>query len=480
MRTFHHFAKKFRNRQCGQNSGSIVVIILIIMLFLTTLLFGAITVANANLYRAWSRLMLLQAQYAAESGADYAVTTLNNVNSGFTGTTSDIQVLSTVLYKATFSVSVTTSGSTATITSTGKVYKPANATTPRYTRKIQVTAKQTSSSNAYGLMGTNSIVIDSAVKNVTAKTIFVNSFIKASKNSTNLNFSSLTAGGKDSSTGASNCSISGSGTLNNVPSTSKATIDMAYNNCITPPGNTSNSNFTVTANDNSISTITSLYIPWSQYMDSSYQSSPSGCNDWSGSGTITIPSTGNTKKTHYPDSGSGIASTCGTSGVIALGTNTYNIADNVHIRADLCSYTTQCYPTFNNTSGSLKYIFVEGNAYFKGVKTTGTNPIVLETFGADSSTVPNSKCNGIGASIYVGNNGSNGTNAPELYLLTRRNICFDLSKFDANPALGGLGGQNLYISTNSGTPFDMNLNTSFPTASIPINLAWRATGYERL
>jgi len=85
------------NTYAEQQTGSIVVIVLIIMLFLTTMLFGAILLANENLNRAWQRLMLLQAQYAAESGADYAVTTLNNVNSGYTGTgaspTNDIQAL---------------------------------------------------------------------------------------------------------------------------------------------------------------------------------------------------------------------------------------------------------------------------------------------------------------------------------------------------------------------------------------------------
>lgn len=465
--------------------GSIVVTILIMMLFLTTMTFGAILLANENMNRAWSRLLLLQAQYAAESGADYTITTLNNVNGSYTGTTSDVQVLSNVLYKATFAVTVTTSGANTIITSTGKVYKPANASSPSYIRKIKVTAERTAGSTASGMMGTNSIVIDSSVKNVNASSIFANLFVKASKNTTNLNFSSITVAGKDSASGTSNCSIEGSGTLNNYPTTSKATIDVAYNNCLSPPGNISNTNFTVKANDNTINTIQSLYIPWSQYMDSTYQNSPTGCSDWSASGsTITIPSTGNTKKTHYPDSSSGISTSCGTNGVIALkdtSVATYNITDNVHIRADLCSYSSQCHPKFNNTSGSLKFLFVEGNAYFSGIDTAaGSSPIVIETFGANSSAIPKNHCNGIGASIYVGNDGSNGTAAPQVYLLTKNNICFDQSKFAANPALAGMGGQNLYIATNSGTPFDLYLNTTFPTSQIPINLAWRAIGYERL
>lgn len=470
-----------------RQSGSIVVIILIIMLFLTTMLFGAIMLANENLNRAWQRLMLLQAQYAAESGADYAITTLNNLNSSYSGTgaspSGDITVLSSSsLYKATFSVTVSTSGSTATITSTGKVYKPKNAATAAYTRKIRVTAQQTSGSYSSAIMSSNNIIVDSSVKNVTVNDVLLNGYFKANKNTTNINFTKMTVAGKDSASGSSNCSIGGSGTLINYPSSSKATIDMAYSNCITPPGNTSNSNFNVTANDNNISKIQSLYIPWSQYMDNSYSSSPSGCNDWTGASPITIPSTGNAKKTHYPDSGSGIASTCGTSGVLALGSKQYNFNDNLHIRADLCSYSSPCHPIFNNTSSSLRYIFVEGDAFFSGIDTaSGSGPIVIETYGADSSAIPNNHCNGLGASIYLGNDGSNATNAPSVYLLSKNNICMDQSKFGSAQALGGAGGHNMYIATNSGTPFDLNLySVTFPYSSIPINLAWRATGYERL
>src|SRR5262249_25735069 len=142
--------------------------------------------------------------------------------------------------------------------------------------------------------------------------IYLNGFVKLSKNTNTLKFSSLTIAGKD--TGASNCSIEGSGSLGNNPSGTKATIDVAYNNCINPPANASNANFNVTANDSSVSTIQSLYIPPSAYMDSSYTNA-GNCNDWtSGSSTLTIPSVA--KKSHYPDSSSGTISSCGTSGNI--------------------------------------------------------------------------------------------------------------------------------------------------------------------
>jgi hypothetical protein len=120
---------------------------------------------------------------------------------------------------------------------------------------------------------------------------------------------------------------------------------MAYNNCISPPGNTSNANFNITANSGNISTVTSLYIPWSQYMDSSYTAANS-CNDWTtGASPRKIPATASSKKTHYPDSSSNVATTCGTNGDIDLGSNQYNITDNVHVRASLCA-ANACDPTF--------------------------------------------------------------------------------------------------------------------------------------
>lgn len=470
--------------QQPEQDGSVVVAIIYIMLFLTTITLSVLMLANANLQRAYSRIFVLQAQYAAESGADAAIAALNS-GSSFTGTTSDVTVLTNSGYKATYATTVAagSSGSQKIITATGKVYRPAAATTPTYTRQIRVTAAQSSTTSASGLMSRNIIDVDSSVKNIYGSDVYLNGFVHLRSNVTNLYVTNLTVAGKD--TGVGNCSIEGSGNLKKSTSLGagqKANITMAYNNCINPPGNTSTTDLNITANSSSVTPIQSMYIPWSQYMDSTYQNSPGGCGDWTASGaTLTIPSTGNTKKTHYPDSGSGIASSCGTSGTLNLGTKTYNITDNVHIRANLCS--TACSPTFNNTSGSLKYIFVEGWANFASLHTsTGSSPIVFITYGADPGAHSN-QCP-YGDSIYLNKNGSTGTAAPALYLLATNSICLYQTKFDGDPAtggsLGGLGGKNLYIASNSGSPFDLALNPSFPVNSIPVNLAWRATGYERL
>lgn len=471
-----------------KSQGSIVVTILVLMIFSTTMLLGLDILANANLFRARGRIFLLQAQYTAESGADAAIATLNGGNTTYTGTSGEVQVLSTNSDKATYSTTVTGTGSQRTIIAIGKVYVPATATHPTYTRKIRVTASQTSSQIATSMLSRNIISIASGVKNIYARDVYANGFINMAKNTTNLVAENITVAGKN--TGAGNCSIGGSGTL--VKPTSftnagqtKTNITMAYNNCLTPPGNTSNTDFNVTANSSAVSVVQSTYIPWSQYMDSTYQNSPGGCSDWtSGTSPRQIPSTGNPKKTHYPDSGSNISTSCGTNGDLNLGSATYVLNDSVHIRANLCA-SSSCTPTFDNPTNNTVYMFVEGSVNFTDVKTTaGSGPIVLISYGADPSSLTGS-CP-YGGSIYLGKSTSGYVEAPDLYLLATNGLCIDGTKFGTNtdpataPMLGGIGGKNIYVASNPSTPRDLYLDPSFPVSSIPINLSWRESGYERL
>jgi hypothetical protein len=472
-----------RTQRIGQ-SGSVLVNILIVLSFLTTMLFSILLLANSNLQRARGRIMLLQAQYAAESAADAAIAELNNNNATYAGTSTDVTLLTTGQYKATYSVAVA-SGSTAKekiLTATGKIYRPANAATPKITRKLRVTVQRSSTSTASSVLSRNIINVDSGVKDITGKNIYVNGYINMSKNSTNLIAENITVGGRN--TGAGNCSIGGTGNLVKPSSFStagqtKTNIVLAYNNCISPPGNLSNANFNVSANQGTISPIQSTYIPWNEYLDSSYNNA-NNCNDWTnGTSPRTIPSAANPKKTHYPDSSSNIATTCGTSGNINLGSARYNITDHVHIRANLCA-TAACTPTFYNPNpgaAGIKYVFVEGTINFDGMQSVaGSGPIVFITYGADPASKA-SVCP-LGGSIYLGNSGT--TSAPAIFFLASNGLCLDKTKFGASPALGGIAGKNLYIATNAGSPHDLELDKTFPVSSIPIDLAWRAMRYQRL
>lgn len=466
--------------RASKQTGSVIVSILVVTIFLTTLLFALMVLASTNLARARGRIMLLQAQYAAESAADSAIAQLNAGNETYTGD-SNVELLNTSQYKATYDVSVANGADAKEkiVAATGKVYAPAASSTPSFTRSIRVTVQRSSTTTSSSMLSRNIIYVASGVKDIKAKDVYVNGFIHLDKNVNNLIAETITVAGKN--TGPSNCSIGGSGNLIKpasftTPGLTKTQIRTAYNNCINPPGNTSNANFDVFVNQGNISTVQSMYIPWSQYMDNSYQNSAGGCNDWTtGSSPHDIPSTGNTKKTHYPDSSSNVASSCGTSGNLNLGTGQYNITDHVHLRANLCA-TSACSPTFYNPDSSLKFVFVEGTINFdKVISASGSGPIVFVTYGADPAS-KTSVCP-YGGSIYLGNGE---TEAPAIFLLAMNGICLDKSKFDVAPALGGIAGKNLFVSTNSGTPFDLELDVNFPTNEVPIDLAWRAARYERL
>jgi hypothetical protein len=167
-----------------------------------------------------------------------------------------------------------------------------------------------------------------------------------------------------------------------------------------------------------------------------------------------------------------------------LGSAQYNIYDNVHVRANLCS-SSACNPIFNNPTTTTKYIFVEGDVNFDSVTTAdGSGPIVIIAYGTD----PASKAGvcPLGGSVYLGQSGSGNTNAPALYLLATSGLCIDKTKFGSvslptsTPVLGGIAGKNLYIAASPSTPRDITLDPAFPVDQIPLDLTWRAVRYERL
>jgi hypothetical protein len=467
--------------QINQN-GSIIVTILVIMLFLSTVIFSLISLANTNMLRSRERIMLLQTLYAAESGADTAIAYLNNQSDTYSGSDTEKILINENAYKATYQTTVSTNGDQKIIVSTGKLYAPADSNTAKYTKRIEVIARRTSDESTLSMVSRNIINIESGVKNVFAKDIYVNGYITMSKNTTNLVAENITVAGRNTS--AQNCSIGGTGNLIKptsftTPGQTKTNIRVAFNNCINPPGNNSNTDFNVTANLNTLTQIQSTMIPVSQYMDNSYHHADS-CTDWTtGLFPRNIPITNNSKKTHYPDDLNGVSTDCGNSGDLSLSAGQYNIRDHVHIRANLCA-ASACSPTFYNPdqgADGIKFIFVEGNVNFASVQTaSGSGPIALVIYGPDpaskSSVCPN------GGSFYLGN--SDDTSAPALYVTAQNGACLDKTKFANTPAFGGVTGKNIYIATNPGTPFDLALDPNYPVASIPINLAWKAEHYRKL
>ncbi|MGB4966802.1 MAG: hypothetical protein WBO35_01220 [Candidatus Saccharimonadales bacterium] len=469
--------------------GSILVTILAVSIFLTVLLMALAILASANLGRARGRILQLQAQYAAESGADAAIAMLNDTSNpsaeAYPGTAAEVVVLNNAQYRATFTSSVQ-NGSTPKekiITAVGKVYAPRSTTTPKHIRRIRVVAERTSGTTASSMLSRTIIDVSSGVKSIFAKEVYVNDYMWLQKNVNILVAEKVTVAGKDAT--AKKCSITGDGTMKKPtsfsdPAQTRTILDLAYNNCISPPGNNSNADFEVIANDPSVHSVQSMRIPWTQYMDNSYQNSVNGCSDWVTGGAIRdIPRTGNEKKTHYPDTGSNTITSCGSNGSVDLGTNnTFVIRDHVHIRASLCA-ASACNPIFKNPTSNMLFVFVEGTINFDSIRTTvGSGPIVFVTYGAD----PASKIGECphGGSLYLGKSNIE-TQAPAAYLMATYGLCIYQTKFATNTdSLGGVAGKSIFISSNSGVPWSLRLDPNFPINQIPIDLSWRQVGYQRL
>lgn len=481
-----------------RNSGSILVTVLIIMAVASITLVSLYSLATLNLQRASQRLFILQAQYSAESGADAGISRLNSGNltpysysasAGQPG--SETLVLQNgSMFRTTYQTMLqsTADPNTILITSIGRVYSPASATNASYLKKVRITAKRSSGSVGSSIVSRNIVEIASSVKNVTAKDLYVNNYIQTDKNVNVLTVQNVTVGGNDATAGK--CSIAGPGKLQQPssytnPGQTTTVLNLAYNNCISAgslldsTGASNPSAFTIKTNQTNVTQIQSTNIPWNYVMDSSYVAAPAGCNDWVGS-TITIPSTAGSHATHYPDTGSGVSSSCGSSGTINLGTATVTINDNAHLRANLCSSSSPCSPTFNNPTGSMKYVFVEGTLAFDAITTApGSAPIVFVVYGTDPSALSGT-CP-LGGAAYLDKTASSQINAPAAYIIAvNGGFCANGTKFGSSKALGGVSGKNIYIATSSGTPFDLSFDPSFPVSQIPINLSWKAATYEQL
>lgn len=486
-------------RNIQHQSGSVIVSILVMMLFLTMTVMSLAVVSQTNMTRANQRIYLLQSQYAAESGADIVVAYLNSS----TGTYADSGVEKNLLptgfaptHRATYQATVTDTANAnkKIISSVGRVYQPATATTPKFTYKISVTLERSSMEYTASIVSRNSVEIASSVKAVIAKSLFVNEYVRANKNTNDIQIDDLTVAGKYPDGGS--CSLSGTGNLvrnSGLPAGTKAKLRMAHNNCMdSTPGNTSNADFDVTANDPTLQKIASIYIPWSYKMnnaDGNGEYTNGNCSDWTAS-SPTIPSAGNARKTHYPDSGSGTvaASLCAGSGSspadINLGNKTITLNDHAHIRAHLCKAYT-CTPKFINPEASKpKFVFVEGVINFENITADDTSPgdIVFISYATSQTISASKQCPSDSAAIRLGKDGSNSLIAPKAYFIaTNGMLCIDQTKFDTGTkSIGGVSGKDIYLSSVSGTTFELTFNPEFPLSSIPLDLSWGATDVKRV
>jgi hypothetical protein len=211
-----------------------------------------------------------------------------------------------------------------------------------------------------------------------------------------------------------------------------------------------------------------------------------------------LPSTNNSRKTHYPDSGSGTVTgaLCAGSGSqpadINLGAKIITLNDHVHLRANICK-NYSCTPTFINPDpNNPKFVFVEGVINFQNV-TVSDNPLppankrspgdVIFISYATSQNIPGSKqCPSNSAAIRLGKDGSNSLDAPKAYFIaTNGMLCVDQTKFDSDAkTIGGVSGKDIYLSSISGATFELTFNPEFPLQTIPLDLSWGAVNVKRV
>ncbi len=487
-------------RKTSDESGSILVSILIIMIFLTMTVLSLAVISQANITRSTQRIYLLQAQYAAESGADAVVAYINSGSATYPDNATEKTLFTyTPTYRATYTATVTDTAdpNKKKVISVGKVYQPSTATTPKITYKVGVDLERSSKAFTSSIVSRNSVEVASSVKEVRATSLFVNEYVRANKNTNDLVIDELIIAGKYPD--ASNCSLSGTGNLVRSPalvaSGTKAILKMAYNNCMdVPPGNTSNADFDITANDTTLEKVASIYIPWNFKMnnlDAGGEYTNGSCSDFTAASPV-IPSAGNARKTHYPDSGSGVttAALCGGSGGapadISLGTKTITLNDHMHIRANLCK-ATSCSPTFINPDASKpKFVFVEGVINFENViVTSASSPgdVVFVSYSTSQILADSKQCPSNSAAIRLGKAAAGlEISAPKAYFIaTNGMLCVDQTKFNATVAsLGGISGKDIYLSSNSGAVFTLTFNPDFPLSAIPLDLSWRASTLTRV
>ena len=163
--------------------GALLATVIIAIMMLSMILFAIIQLAQGNLARAVSRLYSLQTQYAAETGADIALTRLNHMT---TQVTTEQVMERNDRYKATYEVKVEDSPTgnmdEKIITSTGRVYTPASAAKAGYERTVRVVARRSSTNASSSLLSKDIIQVSSSVKDIVAKSIYVNKYIQLDKN----------------------------------------------------------------------------------------------------------------------------------------------------------------------------------------------------------------------------------------------------------------------------------------------------------
>lgn len=157
-----------------------IIIILPFLIFLTvsflTLTMTSFSVAKRDQYRTY-------AQFSADAGADYALYQISE-DDNWAGTSAPITLQNSADTKTTYEVTVTDiDNDHKVITSTGKIYSPANQAAPRSTITIKVTLRAVRAGGNYSIVtGVGGLYLSNSAK-ILGGDVLVNGEINMSNTS---------------------------------------------------------------------------------------------------------------------------------------------------------------------------------------------------------------------------------------------------------------------------------------------------------
>lgn len=163
------------SKQQGFLLASLIIsttLIVAVAVLITTLIINNYTLAKKDVYR-------LNAQLAADAGADRAIAELNNDNA-WTGTTGEIELYSGANYKSTYEITILAGASASEKVASviGRTYAPTTDTSPRATRKYSVDLRSLgSASGTFSIVtGVGGLIMNNSAKIVDGE-VYVNGTI---------------------------------------------------------------------------------------------------------------------------------------------------------------------------------------------------------------------------------------------------------------------------------------------------------------
>jgi hypothetical protein len=220
-----------RKRQLLNESGFTMTSALLLIVSFTLIGLSIAAFSASHFASARRSLAALNALAVAEAGADHFMFNLNE-DDNYTGSAGEIDLFNdAVKGRGTYQTSVQPGAlsNEKIVSSTGKIYLPANSVKPLLTRKVRLIVRGTQPFNYALQTGTGPIYMYGNTGFSSAR-LYSNDFIRIQDNGVTISGEFWVAG-KDPTSGANECSIKGNG---NSSVGSGSVLDVRYkviNNC---------------------------------------------------------------------------------------------------------------------------------------------------------------------------------------------------------------------------------------------------------